>query len=101
MLLAELNAVGEIDRSWACVDASHIRAKRGAATGSSPVNRGTTGSKHHLICDGGGVPLAITLTGGNRNDMTQLLPVVEVVVADRDYDDELYRDQLRQRGITP
>ncbi|MDP9642103.1 hypothetical protein J2S53_002048 [Actinopolyspora lacussalsi] len=47
------------------------------------------------------MPLAITLTGGNRNDMTQLLPVVEVVVADRDYDDEPYRDQLRQRVITP
>ncbi|KMS88751.1 transposase [Streptomyces regensis] len=29
-LLAELNAAGEIDWSRACVDASHIRAKRGA-----------------------------------------------------------------------
>ena len=30
MLLAELNAAGELDWSRACVDGSHIRAKRGA-----------------------------------------------------------------------
>ena len=96
----------------------HPRQKGGAATGPSPVDRGKTGSKHHLICDGGGIPLAVTLTGGNRHDITQLLPLVEaippvrgrrgrprrkpdVLVADRGYDYEPYRDQLRKRGITP
>src|SRR5690606_16965046 len=44
----------------------HPRKKGGEATGPSPVDRGKTGSKHHLICEGGGVPLAVTLTGGNR-----------------------------------
>ena len=48
-------------------------------TGPSPVDRGKTGSKHHLICDGGGIPLAMTLTGGNRNDITQLLPLLDSV----------------------
>ncbi len=43
------------------------------------LDRSKTGSKHHLICDGGGVPLAITLTGGNRNDITPLLPLVEKI----------------------
>ena len=32
VLLAELNAGGELDWSRACVDGSHIRAKRGAPT---------------------------------------------------------------------
>jgi transposase len=32
-----------------------------------------------LICDTAGIPLAITLTGGNRNDVTQLLPLVDGV----------------------
>lgn len=41
------------------------------------------GGKHHLLEDGGGVPLAWTLTGGNRNDVTQLL---EPLIADRGYD---------------
>jgi transposase len=38
-----------------------------------------TGSKHHLIVDPSGIPLAATLTGGNRNDVTQLLPLVDGV----------------------
>ena len=27
-----------------------------------------------MITDGKGIPLAVTLTGGNRNDITQLIP---------------------------
>lgn len=59
ILLAELNAAGELDWNRACVDGSHVRAKKkgGAATGPSPVDRRKTGSKHYLICDGRGTPL--------------------------------------------
>ena len=52
---------------------------KGALTGPSPVDRGRTGSKHHLLVDSAGIPLAISLTGGNRNDVTQLLPLVDGV----------------------
>jgi hypothetical protein len=38
-----------------------------------------TGSKHHLMVDAHGIPLAMTLTGGNRNDVTQLLPLLDAV----------------------
>jgi hypothetical protein len=48
-------------------------SQRGDLTGPSPVDRGRLGSKHHLITDAGGLPLAVILTGGNRNDVTQLL----------------------------
>ncbi|MEY9966889.1 transposase [Streptacidiphilus sp. MAP12-16] len=41
------------------------------------MDRGTTGSKHHVIVDANGIPLAVTVTGGNRNDVTQLLPAVQ------------------------
>jgi transposase len=92
--------------------------KGGAATGSSPVDRGRRGSKHHLLVDASGIPLAWTLTGGNRNDVTQLIPLLDAVppvrgrvgrprrrpdrlTADRGYDHDKYRDQLRQRGIKP
>jgi hypothetical protein len=37
------------------------------------VDRGRTGSKHHLITDGGGIPLAASLTAANRNDITELI----------------------------
>ncbi|MFJ8846677.1 transposase [Streptomyces cyaneofuscatus] len=40
VLLAELNAASELDWSRACVDGSHIRAKKGGPdTGPSPVDR--------------------------------------------------------------
>ena len=62
-----------LDLSRAAVDSSHLRAmKGGAATGPSPVDRGKTGSKHHLIVEAHGISLATTLTGGNRNDVTRL-----------------------------
>src|SRR3954451_1796937 len=91
---------------------------KGALTGSSPVDRGRTGSKHHLICDTGGIPLAISLTGGNRNDVTQLLPLLDGVgpvrgkvgrprqragrvLADRGYDHDKSRGERRKRAVKP
>ncbi|MET9125410.1 IS5 family transposase [Streptomyces sp. NPDC004528] len=79
-LLAELRAANALDFSQAAVDGSHIRAlKGGGKTGRSPVDRGRTGSKHHLITDASGIPLAVTLTGGKRNDVTQLIPLLQAV----------------------
>jgi Transposase DDE domain len=48
----------------------------GGLSGPSQVDRARAGSKHHLLVDAAGVPLAVTLTAGNRNDITQLLPLV-------------------------
>jgi len=90
--------------------------KGGSATGPSPVDRARNGSKHHLLVDATGIPLAWTLTGGNRNDITQLIPLVDRVPpvrgcvgrprhrpdrvsADRAYDHRPQRRALRERGI--
>jgi transposase len=92
----------------------------GLLTGPSPVDRSRTGSKHHLLVDASGIPLAVALTGGNRNDVTQLIPLLEdlharpvagkrgrprqkpdLVIADRGYDHDKYRRLLWQRGIKP
>ena len=92
--------------------------KGGSETGPSPVDRVRSGSKHHLLVDATGIPLAWTLTGGNRNDVTQLLPLLERIppvagrvgrprrrpsrlIADRGYDHDKYRRKLRLLGITP
>ncbi|NNN34413.1 IS5 family transposase [Streptomyces sp. S3(2020)] len=92
--------------------------QRRPKTGPSPVDRARTGSKHHLITEGHGIPLAISLTGGNRNDVTQLIPLIQAVppvrgrrgrprqrpvalYADRGYDHDKYRKQVRALGITP
>lgn len=37
------------------------------------------GSKHHLIVEAHGIPLAAITTGGNRNDVTQLIPLIQTV----------------------
>lgn len=119
LLLAELRGAGALDFSRAAVDSSHLRAmKGGPATGRSPVDRGKSGSKHHLIVEGHGIPLAAITTGGNRNDVTQLLPLIQAVppvrgargrprqrpervYADRGYDHDKYRRKVREMGITP
>ena len=36
-----------------------------------------------MICDGRGTPLAVTLTAANRNDIAELLPLVDQGPADR------------------
>ncbi|MFF3095756.1 transposase [Streptomyces cyaneofuscatus] len=78
ILLAELNAASELDWSRACVDGSHIRARKwGADTAPSPVDRRKAGSKHHLICDGRGTPLKAITTAANVNDVTQTLALVD------------------------
>ena len=53
--------------------------KGGSQAGASPVDRGRRGSKQHLLVDGSGLPLAWTLTGGNRNDITHLLSLLDRV----------------------
>ncbi|MBB2914042.1 hypothetical protein FHS43_005354 [Streptosporangium becharense] len=48
-------------------------------TGPSPVDRAKTSSKHHMITDGHGIPLAVRLTSGNRHDVLQLIPLIEAI----------------------
>ncbi|MCK7626565.1 IS5 family transposase [Streptomyces sp. RS10V-4] len=119
VLLDELRATERLDLSRAVIDSSHVRAlKGGPKAGRSPVDRGRPGSKHHVICDATGIPLAVTLTGGNRNDVTQLMPLLEAipsirgkrgrprkrpkeVYADRGYDHDCYRRQVWAKGGKP
>ena len=80
------------------------------------MDRGKAGSKHHLVVDAGGVPLACTLTGANEHDVNQLIPLVEAippvrgrpgaplrvpgcVMGDRAYDSDPHRMRLSGRGI--
>jgi transposase len=68
-LLNWLSREGDIDWSRAIVDSCSVRAVYGGLqTGPNPTDRARRGSKRHLICDGHGVPLAVRLTGANRND---------------------------------
>ncbi|MER5609148.1 IS5 family transposase [Micromonospora tulbaghiae] len=119
ILLARLRGAGQLDLSRAVIDGSHIRAlKGGPKTGPSPVDRRKPGSKYHVITDAGGIPLAVTLTGGNRHDSTQTTALLDAIpaiggrpgpprrrpdrlYADRGYDYDSHRQQVRDRGVTP
>ncbi|CAL9661296.1 hypothetical protein SUDANB126_07017 [Streptomyces sp. enrichment culture] len=71
-----------------------------------------------MIADATGIPLAATLTGGNRNDVTQLIPLLQavppvwgergrprrrpnVVLTDRGYDRDKYRRLVWDLGEMP
>jgi transposase len=92
----------------------------GTPDGPSPFDRSRTGSKHHLLVDASGIPLAVALTGANRHDVTQLVPLLDQLHArpvrgkvgrprqrpdrllgDRGYDFDKYRRILWSRGIKP
>jgi transposase len=64
------------------------------------------------------VPLAVSVTGGHRNDVTQLIPLIdaigpvagkrgrprkrpEMLYGDRGYDHDKHRRLLRARGVRP
>lgn len=115
-LLAELQATHKIDWFRALVDSSSLRAPCGGEkTGPNPTDRRKLGSKHHLLTDAHGIPLAIILTEANRHDVTQLLPLIEKiphvrgkvgaprfrpkhVQGDRAYDSEPHRKTLKKKG---
>lgn len=80
------------------------------------MDRRKAGSKHHLAVDAGGVPLVSILTGANRHDVTQLLPLIdaippiagkvgapvhkpEQVMGDRGYDSDKHRMSLACRNV--
>jgi IS5 family transposase len=84
--------------------------------GANPVDRGKPGSKLHLVCDSGGVPLSAVVTAANVNDTTMFQAIVEdippirtpagrrrtrpaKVHADKGYDSRANRTYLRRRGI--
>lgn len=50
-----------------------VLRQTGQNAGASPVDR--VGWKHHMITDGSGTPLAVLLTGDNRNNVTRLIPL--------------------------
>jgi transposase len=119
VLLEELQAADAIDWSRAAMDSTHSRALGGGEnTGKNPTDRGKLGTKHQIITDAHGIPLATTATGSNVSDKTGAIPVVdkippvsgkvgrprqrpENVYADRGYDSDKLRKKLRQRGIHP
>ena len=74
--------------------------------GANPVDRGKPGSKLHLVCDGGGLPLTEAVTAANVADIPPIRTPAgrrrtrpAKVHADKGYDSRANRAYLRRRGI--
>jgi transposase len=118
-LLRLLREAGKLDTDLVIIDSVIVRAFGGGEqTGPSPVDRRKPGTKHTLMVDRSGVPLAIRTAGANASDHTQIIPLVlefpqvggkpgrpkefpDVLYADRGYDSEATRWLLRWIGIEP
>jgi transposase len=118
-LLRLLKVAGKLDTDTVIIDGVTVRAFGGGeATGPSPVDRRKEGTKHTLMVDRSGVPLAIRTAGANASDHEQILPVIldfpraggtpgrpkelpDEAYADRGYDSEATRALLRWLGIEP
>lgn len=120
VLLIRLHRAGKLDWSRAVLDSAQVPAKRGGSkTGPNPTDRGRPGSKHHVVTDRRGVPLATPiLTPSNVPDVVMLIPLVDHIEpvrgrsgrprkrpkklhADKGYSSRANRQALRQRGIQP
>lgn len=113
-LLVKLNAAGKIDWSRVAVDASHMRALflgggfDRAISGRSCPQR----LKARLLVDVSGIPLAVSLTGGEPRRCHAVLPTSRCrevgrprskpdrFLAGRGYDHDEYCWLLRALGIT-
>ena len=119
VLLAELNGADRIDWRRAVIDASFAKAPEGGEeTGPNPTDRGKSGSKHHLVTDGHGIPLSATVTAANVPDVVEAVSVLSRIPpvggkpgpprrrpdrlhGDRGYDSGPLRRLLRWLGVTP
>ena len=71
------------------------------------ISRGGNTTKIHMVVESGGLPIDFDVTGGEVNDCTaapeliEKLPVSDYVIADKGYDSEKIRDQIRKKSSTP
>jgi len=105
-----------IQWKWQAVDSKLVPAPLGGEqTGPNPTDRAKAGSKCHLWVDQRGAPLSIHVTAANLNEIMVALDLLKAPIvprpktkyrvqhlcADKAYDSEPLRTQLRQRNIQP
>jgi transposase len=88
----------------------------GALTGKNPTDRAKRGTKRHLLVDGKGTPLALRITGANRNESLEAMNLVDdippirgrrgrprrkpkALYGDRQYGTPRNHQGLKDRGI--
>ena len=110
------NLISEPDTEWEFIDGSDVKAHqhsagaRGADSQAIGKSRAENTTKIHLAVDSDGLPIEFTVTGGEIHDSTaaseliEPLPPAKAMVADKGYDSEKIREQIRSRSaiaVTP
>ena len=103
----------EPDLEWAFIDGSIVKAHQhssGAAyEQESAIGKSVAGNttKIHMAVDACGLPIHFLVTGGEVHDCKEApvlvaeLPDVGTIIADRGYDSEPLRAQIRDQGAIP
>ncbi|WP_368042310.1 transposase [Burkholderia pyrrocinia] len=79
--------IGDTNRTSVAFDRCRLLLKgqfkkepgRAAYFPTNPTDRARPGSKHHVLVEVNGVPVSAILTGANRNDVAQLLSLVDAI----------------------
>ena len=103
----------EPDLEWEFIDGSLVKAhqhssgaRRGEETGIGKSRGGNT-TKIHLAVDAHGMPIEFEITGGQVHDcklapdFIAKLPTAEWLIADKGYDSEALRTQIKGQGMKP
>ena len=105
--------ISEPDFEWIFIDGSIVKAHQHSAGASSKADeaigksKGGNTSKIHLAVDSYGLPIEFTITGGQLHDskaakpLIGKLPKAKYIIADKGYDSEAIREQVRKRSSIP
>lgn len=105
--------VKDPDLEWEFIDGSIVKAHQHSAGAASEeeqaIGKSVCGNstKIHMAVDGFGLPIEFELTGGEVHECKVApefigkLPASEYTIADRGYDDEILRQQIRNKQSIP
>lgn len=84
LLVARCAELGRVDWQWQAVDAALGKARLGGdEIGPNPTDRAKKGTKHSILVEAGGAPLAVVVAPANTNDQKLLAATIEAVVVER------------------
>lgn len=105
--------IQEPDLEWELMDASIVRAHQHSAGAASEEeqaigkSKGGNTTKIHMAVESFGLPIEFELTGGEvqenkiASEFVAKLPVSDYTIADKGYDNEQLREQIRNKKSIP
>lgn len=105
--------IQEPDLEWEFIDGSIVKAHQHSAGAPNKavqaIGKSVAGNttKIHMAVDACGFPIAFQLTGGEVHDakaapgLIKILPIADYTIADKVYDSDEIRGQIKQKSSTP